>query len=97
MTIADQFGMKEALAQLGVKAINEGTSTGQNHFSHGENLESHSPVDGQLIATVKTSTAADYEKVMQTATEAFKTFRTMPAPQTTRVDSTLTRGSSTIL
>ena len=27
-TIADQFGMKEALAQLGVKAINEGTSTG---------------------------------------------------------------------
>jgi aldehyde dehydrogenase (NAD+) len=32
ITIADQFGMKEALAQLGVKAINEGTSTGINHF-----------------------------------------------------------------
>jgi aldehyde dehydrogenase (NAD+) len=30
---------------------------------------------------VKTSTAADYEKVMQSATEAFKTFRLMPAPQ----------------
>jgi aldehyde dehydrogenase (NAD+) len=28
ITIADQFGMKEALAQLGVKSINEGTSTG---------------------------------------------------------------------
>jgi aldehyde dehydrogenase (NAD+) len=81
ITIADQFGMKEALAQLGVKAINEGTSTGVNHFSNGEILESHSPVDGQLIASVKTTTAADYEKVMQTATEAFKTFRLMPAPQ----------------
>ena len=80
-TIADQFGMKEALAQLGIKATNEGTSTGQNNFSNGAILESFSPVDGQLIATVKTSTAADYEKVMQTATEAFKTFRLMPAPQ----------------
>ena len=80
-TIAKQFGMTEALQQLGVKAINEGTSTGQNHFSNGAILESFSPVDGQLIATVKTSTAADYEKVMQTATEAFKTFRLMPAPQ----------------
>jgi aldehyde dehydrogenase (NAD+) len=81
ITIANQFGMKEALAQLGIKDINEGTSTGLNHFSNGEILESYSPVDGQLIAKVRTSTAADYEKVMQTATEAFKTFKTMPAPQ----------------
>jgi aldehyde dehydrogenase (NAD+) len=28
ITIANQFGMKEALAQLGIKDINEGTSTG---------------------------------------------------------------------
>jgi len=80
-TIAEQFGMTEALAQLGIKAINDGTSTGQNTFAGGELLESYSPVDGQLIAKVKMSTAADYEKVMQTATEAFKTFRLMPAPQ----------------
>jgi aldehyde dehydrogenase (NAD+) len=80
-TIAQQFGMTEALEILGVKAINEGTSTGNNWFSNGETFESHSPVDGQLIGKVKASTAADYEKVMQTATEAFKTFRLMPAPQ----------------
>ena len=80
-TIANQFGMNEALAQLGVKAINEGTSTGINHFSNGEILESFSPVDGKLIASVKMTTPADYEKVMQTAAEAFKTFRLMPAPQ----------------
>ena len=81
ITIANQFGMKEALVQLGIKAINEGTSTGIHHFSNGIILESHSPVDGQLVASVKTSSAADYENVMQTATEAFKTFRLMPAPQ----------------
>ena len=48
-TIAQQFGMQEALAQLGVKAINEGTSTGNEWFSNGELIESYSPVDGQLI------------------------------------------------
>ncbi|HEX8575157.1 MAG TPA: aldehyde dehydrogenase family protein [Flavobacterium sp.] len=80
-TIAQQFGMTEALEKLGVKAINEGTSTGQEHFSGGTILESFSPVDGQLIAKVKTTTPADYEKVMQSATQAFKTFRVMPAPQ----------------
>ncbi len=80
-TIAQQFGMTEALEILGIKSINEGTSTGNNHFSNGELIESYSPVDGQLIAKVKASTAEDYEKVMQTATEAFKTFRLMPAPK----------------
>ena len=80
-TIVDQFGMNEALAQLGLKSINEGTSTGQNNFSNGKILESYSPVDGQLIGAVKTTTPEDYEKVMQTAAEAFKTFRLMPAPQ----------------
>nr|WP_199000638.1 aldehyde dehydrogenase family protein [Flavobacterium sp. ASV13] len=76
-----RFAIKEALDQLGIKEINEGTSTGLNHFSSGDLLESYSPVDGQLIAKVKTSTAQDYEKVMESATAAFKTFRLMPAPQ----------------
>ena len=80
-TIASQFGMTEALKALGIKEINDGTSTGSNCFSSGEIIESYSPVDGQLIGKVKTTTAADYEKVMQSATEAFKTFRAMPAPQ----------------
>ncbi len=80
-TIAQQFGMTEALEILGVKAINEGTSTGNNHFSNGNLIESYSPVDGQLIAKIKSTTTEDYEKVMQTASEAFKTFRLMPAPK----------------
>ena len=80
-TIAQQFGMTEALEILGVKAINEGTSTGNNHFSNGDLIESYSPVDGQLIGKVRTTTATDYEKVMETATAAFLTFRAMPAPQ----------------
>ncbi|WP_338355951.1 aldehyde dehydrogenase family protein [Yeosuana marina] len=79
--ITADFEIKEALNQLGVKEINEGTSTGSENFSNGEILESYSPVDGQLIAKVKTTSKADYEQLMETSTKAFKTWRTMPAPQ----------------
>ncbi|TBN02450.1 aldehyde dehydrogenase family protein [Hyunsoonleella flava] len=80
-TLATDFGIDEALESLGIKAINEGTSTGSNNFSNGEIIESYSPVDGQLIGKVKTTTKEDYEQVMDAATSAFKTWRTMPAPQ----------------
>jgi len=75
------FSIKEVLHQLGVKEINEGTSTGSNTFSNGELLESYSPVDGKLIAKVKTTSPEDFDKMMQVATEAFKTWRLKPAPQ----------------
>ena len=80
-TTTAQFGIAEALHQLGIQSINLGTSTGNHHFSEGELIESFSPVDGKRIAAVKATTAADYENVMQTATIAFQTFRKMPAPQ----------------
>ena len=80
-TRTDNFGIYEALEQLGIKEINNGTSTGIHSFGGGEILESYSPVDGKLIGKVKTSTKEDYEAAMQKATEAFKTFRVMPAPQ----------------
>ncbi|MCM4166681.1 Alpha-ketoglutaric semialdehyde dehydrogenase [Arenibacter antarcticus] len=78
--IAKEFGIQEALTALGIKDINQGTSTGSNSFSSGEVIESFSPVDGALIAKVKTTSKADYEKVMETATTAFKEWRTKPAP-----------------
>ncbi|HEX9827470.1 MAG TPA: aldehyde dehydrogenase family protein [Flavobacteriaceae bacterium] len=79
--IANDFGIENALNTLGVQLINDGTSTGSQWFSNGEIIESYSPVDGQLIGKVKTTTAEDYEKVMEAATSAFKSWRTMPAPQ----------------
>jgi len=81
ITATDTFGIAEALQQLGIKEINNGTSTGSENFASGEILESYSPVDGQLIGKVRMSTQADYEKAMAKAEEAFKTFRLMPAPK----------------
>jgi len=79
--VAKDFGIDKALRQLGVKDVNEGTSTGSKWFSHGDLIESYSPVDGHLIGKVKTSTKEDYEKAMKAATEAFKTWRLVPAPK----------------
>jgi aldehyde dehydrogenase (NAD+) len=77
----NDFGIKEALIQLGIKEINEGTSTGSSNFSSGDIIESFSPVDGKLIGKVKTTSQADYDKVIEVATNTFKTWRTKPAPQ----------------
>ncbi|MDQ5930088.1 MAG: aldehyde dehydrogenase [Bacteroidota bacterium] len=75
------FNIQEILDQLGIQPINHGSSTGLENFSSGIILESHSPVDGKLIAKVITTSAQDYAQVMQTATEAFKIFRQIPAPK----------------
>ncbi len=80
-TVTTDFGIKEALNQLGVNAINNGTSTGSHNFSNGELIESYSPVDGKLIGKVKATTRADYDKVMDAATSAFLIWRDKPAPQ----------------
>ena len=77
---ATEFGINEALKALGLKEVNEGTSTGSNNFSSGEVIESYSPVDGTLIGKVKATSKEDYEKVMTAATTAFKTWRQKPAP-----------------
>lgn len=76
------MNIKKILSDLGIEKLNEGTSTGVKWIkSTGAELPSYSPVDGKLIATVKQSTAKDYEKAMQKATEAFKTWKMMPAPK----------------
>ena len=75
------FNVSSMLDQLGIQAHNPGSSTGKNYFSNGTGLESYSPVNGELIATVQTTTPEDYEKVIKTAESAFMTWREMPAPQ----------------
>jgi len=73
--------MQSVLKSLSINDINQGCSTGQNWFSSGETLESYSPVDGKLIGKVNTANKADYEKVIQTAKEAFLYWRNVPAPK----------------
>nr|WP_321390856.1 aldehyde dehydrogenase family protein [uncultured Desulfuromusa sp.] len=73
----------EFLKRLGVKDKNFGASTGtqwNETIDQGE-LNIVSPVDGKHIASVYLASEKDYDKVVATATEAFKHWRMVPAPK----------------
>ena len=80
-SVAKDFGMDQALEQLGLKTVNQGTSTGNSWYPGGAQIASYSPVDGALIGKVTTTSKEEYEKVIKTAEKAFLSFRAMPAPQ----------------
>ncbi len=71
------------LSHLHINAVNDAFSTGQAWGSSpGAVLHTiYSPVDGLEIAKVNMATPADYNKTVEKATEAFKTWRTIPAPK----------------
>jgi aldehyde dehydrogenase (NAD+) len=76
------LGIQEILSQLGIEEINNGASTGGKWFkTRGERIDSISPVDGKLIASVNAASEADYEAVILKAQEAFKEWRMIPAPK----------------
>jgi len=77
----EKVNIQETLQRLGIKKENLGTSMGGEYFASGEEIKSYTPVDGSLIASVKTSSEEDYEKVMAAAVKAAKEFRLMPAPK----------------
>jgi aldehyde dehydrogenase (NAD+) len=74
--------IQEILDQLGIESINPGASTGSYWFNtSGEQIDSYSPVDGKLIASVSAASQADYEAAILKSQEAFKLWRQMPAPK----------------
>jgi aldehyde dehydrogenase (NAD+) len=80
--VIEEQGIQEILSQLGIQEINNGASTGGKWFkTRGERIDSYSPVDGRLIASVNSATEVDYEAVILKAQEAFKEWRLIPAPK----------------
>lgn len=72
--------MQEILKQFGITDVNPGAFNGE-WFGSGDVLESHSPIDGKLIAKVQQATTEDYEKVVARAHSAFIDWRMVPAPK----------------
>ncbi len=73
---------KKILSDLGIEKANYGTSTGSKFTKGGGvQIESYSPVDGKLIASVDESNEKTYHKVIEKAEAAFKEWRTWPAPK----------------
>jgi len=73
--------LKKSLQTLSINENNNGVSTGLDNFGNGAIISSFSPVDGALIAKVSTASQEDFEKVVSTASTAFKEFRLIPAPK----------------
>lgn len=76
----------QTILPLPTQPIKPGTSTGQQFWpadttGSGKTIDSHSPVDGKLIARVYTSTRHDYDQVVDTALTAFQSWRQVPPPR----------------
>ncbi len=72
----------EFLKALSIQKENEGSSTGSKWIqSNGAVISSHSPVDAQMIGSVKSTDKEAYEKTIQTAQNAFLEWRNWPAPK----------------
>ena len=70
------------LKTLGIKDKNFGSSTGTKWIESksANELKISSPTNGEYIASVYQASEEDYEKLIATAEEAFKFWRTVPAP-----------------
>ncbi len=68
------------LKALGIKATNPGVFDGAWSGS-GELLQSISPNNGQVLASVRTATPGEYERALERATLAFQNWQTLPAPK----------------
>lgn len=77
------LNISEILKHLHINDNNGAFSTGSNWGSSvGAQVKTIvSPVDGKKIASVQLATEADYNKVIEQAGEAFKKWRTIPAPK----------------
>jgi aldehyde dehydrogenase (NAD+) len=74
--------MDSILKKLGLEAVNDGTWIGgkSSHDAAAPVIESINPSNNKVIASVRSTTAAEYEQVVSEAQAAFKAWRNVPGP-----------------
>jgi aldehyde dehydrogenase (NAD+) len=76
--------MKAILDKLEIQDINPGACSGPDGWiedPQGKTLISYNPTTGESLAKVIQASPVTYEKVINQANEAFKTWRNLPAPK----------------
>ena len=68
------------LEELGLTGVQSGAYAGEWLQCSGSELAVYTPATGERIGTIKQASAADYEKVVAAAHEAFIRWRELPAP-----------------
>ena len=73
----------DMLGGLGIAAVNDGAWSGDGWHAAADSklVGSVNPATGELIASVRAATAADYERVAASAAAAFLRWREVPAPR----------------
>jgi len=69
------------LKKLGISEEQKGCSNGVEWFGSGDFIDSYSPVNGSLLGKIKVGNKNDYDKLINEAEVAFKSFRKIPAPE----------------
>ncbi len=77
----ETIAVPRLLDRLGLSSVNPGASTGQWIDTQGPELVSVNPATGEPIASVRTATEQDYERVVKEAASAFESWRMLPAPR----------------
>jgi aldehyde dehydrogenase (NAD+) len=74
--------MNEILKRLDLGEINAGTWSGEEAFESDDAklIESVNPANGEVIASVRSTTADEYDKLVRNARAAFLEWRKVPAP-----------------
>jgi len=71
---------RSVLGKLGLEGDNPGAFCGE-WLGSGKLLKSVSPINGQVLATVRTATPKQYERTVLRAQQAFSKWQALPAPK----------------
>ncbi len=73
----------QIIEKLGLQSINAGGSAGRwrSSLDSGAVMSAMNPATGQAIASVRSCTAEDYQRIAAEAVEAFAAWRLVPAPK----------------
>ena len=76
------MNIEKILKSLKIQSLNNGTAIGSNWLSGGgEEISSFSPVDGEKIGAIKSTSKEQYEQVLNASLSAFSSWRMLPAPK----------------
>ncbi len=78
---ASHSSTQQILDELGIASENSGAFDGTWIDTQGELVHSVNPTTGEVIASVRQATAEDYEQVAAASSQAFREWRTWPAPK----------------
>ena len=71
----------KVLSSLGIKGKQLGCSTGEKWMGSGSLIKTSSPVNGDSLFEVASTSIDDYEMTIESAENAFQIFRKIPAPK----------------